>query len=258
VKGNARIFEEKLDPKYDEKKRFETIATKVQGQLRDIDNLLPEAYRGKKLVSTRAWLSRLFMEGVTSQRSNNSSRLRRVAGADIFECSKVDLLLADVRLEKFQELIGWYIEDGTSGAYSTLDFPILHKDWNGEYDIKTCFLHPCLMRAIWTLSADGDLRNKGDRTGIDYDALYDQYLEMLTTGLRDGSRSITNVFSEWDRVVFPNSQSAHVRQRGSGLKRGGNEKAMEALRAEKQAEAEGDVNGNGGETASQGGTSSND
>ncbi|KAJ6496943.1 hypothetical protein DFH09DRAFT_1336945 [Mycena vulgaris] len=252
------------------------------------------------------------MERVTSHRSNTSSRLRRVAGADIFECSKVDLLLPDVRLEKFQVQIGWYTEDGTSGAYSTLDVPILHKDWSGEYDIKTRFLHPCLMclyatlirgptaatvmlqrasdshvvvavpntenmerilaidhtepgaiagsavLAIWTLSADGDLRNKGDRTGIDYDALYDQYLEILTTGLRDGSRSITNVFSEWDRVVFPNSQSGHIRQRGSGLKRGGNEKAMEALKAEKQAEAEGDVDGNGGETASQGGTSSND
>ncbi|KAJ7097356.1 hypothetical protein C8R44DRAFT_535106, partial [Mycena epipterygia] len=237
-----RIFEEKLDPKYDDKKRFETMATKVQGQLRDIDNLLPEAY-------------------LTSQRSNTSSRIRRVAGADIFECSKVDLLLPDVRLEKFREQIGWYIEEGTSGGYSSLDVPILHKDWSGEYNIKTCFLHPCLMRlyatlirgptaatimlqhasdsnvvvtipnsenmqrilaidhtepgaiagsavlAIWALSADGDLRDKGDRTGIDYDALYDQYLEILTTGLRNRSRSIVNVFSEWDRVVFPTSQS---------------------------------------------------
>ncbi|KAJ7137150.1 hypothetical protein C8R44DRAFT_729060 [Mycena epipterygia] len=111
---------------------------------------------------------------------------------------------------------------------------------------------------IWALSADGDLREKGDRTGINYNALYDQYLEILTTGLRDRSRSIVNVFSEWDRVIFPTSQSEHGRQSSSSLKRGGNEKAMKALRAEKQAEAEGDDDGNGGETVSQGGRSSND
>lgn len=34
----------------------------------------------------------------------------------------------------------------TVDGYSTLDIPILHADWAGEYDINTCFLNPSLMR----------------------------------------------------------------------------------------------------------------
>ncbi|KAJ7797351.1 hypothetical protein B0H14DRAFT_3493822 [Mycena olivaceomarginata] len=48
VKGNTHIFEEAFDPAYDEKKRFETSATKIQGQLRDIEKLLPDGYQGEK------------------------------------------------------------------------------------------------------------------------------------------------------------------------------------------------------------------
>lgn len=86
------------------------------------------------------------MGGVTSQRSNTSTRLRKAAGADIFDCKSTDLLSPSVRLKKFRDDIGWYVEEGSSGGYSSLDVPILHRDWNGKYDIKTCFLNPALMR----------------------------------------------------------------------------------------------------------------
>ncbi|KAJ7132507.1 hypothetical protein C8R44DRAFT_529853, partial [Mycena epipterygia] len=242
VKGNSRLFDEAKDDKYDEKKRFDTRAMKIQGQLRDLEK---------------------FMVGVTSQRSNTSNRLRHVAGAAIFDCSATDLLDPNDRLEIFREQIGWYAEEGRSGAYSSLDVPILHADWSGEYDIKTCFLNPVLMRlyaglirgpsvvtamlkhqksgrdgalvvlpksdtmehifgldhtepgaiagsavlAVWTLSGDTALRDRGDKTNIDYDARFDEYLEILLVGLQDGSQSILKVFREWDRFLFPNSTS---------------------------------------------------
>ncbi|KAJ7076257.1 hypothetical protein B0H15DRAFT_805705 [Mycena belliarum] len=273
VKGNAHIFEEALDPKYNEKKsKFCPKAIK-------------ESFRGEEDLDCPS--------GVTSQRSNTGTRLRKIAGAAIFDCSPTDLLVSDVRLEKFREQIGWYVEEGASGAYSSLDVPILHKDWSGEYDIKTCFLNRCLMRlyvalirgptaaaamaqadkqdmnstiavhvansdnmeqifridhtepgaiagvavlAIWALSADNFLRDHGDRTNIDYETLFNDYLEILIVGLRDGNRSILNVFNEWDRAIFPMSESGHGKNPG-GRKRDGNKKAMEALRAEKQAAA---------------------
>ncbi|KAJ7092945.1 hypothetical protein B0H15DRAFT_776958 [Mycena belliarum] len=295
VKGNASIFNEKRDPKYDEKKRFDTTASKVQGQLRDIGKVLPDEYRGNISSKSRGWISRLFMTGVTTQRSNTSTRLRKVAGPAIFDCSPSDLLLPETRVEKFKEHIGWHSEEDTGGAYSTLDVPILHEDETAVYDIKTCFLNPCLMRvslyasiirgpsaatamlqnekqggsdtvitipntetmeqifgmdhtepgaiagsavlAIWTLSGDTKLRERGDKTNIDYNTLFDQYLEILTVGLRDKSRSILNVFREWDRAIFPASESGYGRsQADRGSNDSGNQRAMEALRAEKQAE----------------------
>ncbi|KAF7347042.1 hypothetical protein MVEN_01457900 [Mycena venus] len=294
VKGNTHIFEEAFDPAYDEKQRFETTANKIQGQLRDIEKVLPDGYRGEKTKLGKAWVARAFMSGASLQRGNTSTRLRKVAGASIFDCSPADLLLSDVRREKFREQIGWYVKEGTSGAYSCLDVPILHDGWNGEYDIATCFLNRTLMRlyvaiirgpsaatamlqqlrvgggsdvvvtiqsgdnmerihgidhtepgaiagsavlAIWALSADTCLRSRDDHTNIDYDALFDQYLEILLVGLRNKVRSILNVFREWDRIVFPNSEfslgSGNVQNNASD---GGNQKALEAMRAEGEAD----------------------
>ncbi|KAJ6472039.1 hypothetical protein C8R45DRAFT_936697 [Mycena sanguinolenta] len=235
-----------------------------------------------------------FMAGVTSQRPNTSTRLRHAAGAAIFDCSPADLMDPDVRLRKFRDQIGWYLKEGGGGAYSSLDVPILHADWSGEYDIKTCFLGRSLMRlyvglirgpsaaalmlqnekaraegtsdvvvsiqrtdnmeriygmdhtepgtiagsavlAIWALSADTVLRDHGDKTNIDYDALFDQYLEILLEGLRDKSQSIQHVFREWDRVIFPNSESGYSGKLRNDPTDGGNQRALDALRAEKQA-----------------------
>ncbi|KAJ7897612.1 hypothetical protein B0H14DRAFT_2557612 [Mycena olivaceomarginata] len=228
----------------------------------------------RRQSSVRRSDHRQFMRGVTLQRGNNSTRLRRTAGASIFDCSAADLLLPDVRRDKFREqLIGWQVGEGTSGAYSSLDVPILHNGWAGEYDIKTCFLYRTLMRLYvaiirgptsatamlqqhragsdvaisvqssdnmerhWALSADTCLRSRGDHTNIDYDTLFDQYLEILTLGLCEKSRSILNVFKEWDRIIFPNSEfslgggNAH-----NSPGDGGNQRALDAMRAEKEAD----------------------
>lgn len=74
VKGNAHIFEEAFDPAYDERKRFETSATKIQGQLRDIEKLLPDGYQGEKTKLGKTWVGRavsvlfLFLLSVNESR----------------------------------------------------------------------------------------------------------------------------------------------------------------------------------------------
>jgi hypothetical protein len=52
----------------------------------------------------------------------------------------------------------------------------------------------------------------GTNTGINYGKDFEAYLEILTTGLRKKKKSILDVFREWDRAVFPNSDSSLVRQ----------------------------------------------
>ncbi|KAJ7677290.1 hypothetical protein B0H17DRAFT_1207204 [Mycena rosella] len=257
------VFGATLDDDYDPQKRFDR--EKVQGQLRDLLDILPDRLKGQ--IMQEGWFRRAFMAGVNSQRSNTSTRIQHVAGTSIYDCSAGDLLTPAAR-RKFREEIGWYdFEDGderpggTPGEYASLDVSILHKNGSKEYDIHTCFLSPVLMRlfvalirganaaaamlkdesdesfivpktdnmerihqidhtepgviaassvlAIWGKSADVCLQTRGDHTHIDYEQRSEEYLEILTTGLRKKSPSILRVFSEWDRVVFPNAETSH-------------------------------------------------
>ncbi|KAK7059477.1 hypothetical protein R3P38DRAFT_2758910 [Favolaschia claudopus] len=91
-------------------------------------------------------LSRACVYVRCTQLGNTSTRLRRTAGAAIFNCGATDLLSPDARSSKFRELIGWRVEERTGGTYSTLDVPVLHEGWGGEYDYQTCFLNKMLMR----------------------------------------------------------------------------------------------------------------
>jgi hypothetical protein len=50
----------------------------------------------------------------------------------------------------------------------------------------------------------------GTNTGINYGKDFGEYLEILMKGLRKKKKSILNVFREWDRVIFPNSDSSLV------------------------------------------------
>ncbi|KAJ7315116.1 hypothetical protein DFH08DRAFT_972156 [Mycena albidolilacea] len=77
-----------LDDSYDEKKRFD--GAEVQGQFRDLIKMLPAQYKGK--VKREAWFQRAFLKGMSDRRSNTSSRIRRVAGASIYDCLAGSLL----------------------------------------------------------------------------------------------------------------------------------------------------------------------
>jgi len=53
-----------------------------------------------------------------------------------------------VRKAKFCEQIGWVNE---TGMYSSVDVPILHKDWHGEYSLSSIFLNPMLMGVSFSI-----------------------------------------------------------------------------------------------------------
>ncbi|KAJ7447503.1 hypothetical protein B0H11DRAFT_2248233 [Mycena galericulata] len=190
--------------------------------VRNSDNV-PDHYKGN--VRKEAWFKRAFLDGMNSQRSNTSTRIRRGAADSIYDCRAADTrTLSDRR--KFREEIGWYkYEDREGGEYAPLDVPILHEDGGREYNIHTCFLNPVLLRltslkavcrddnmgrihginhtepgaivgtcvlANWGKSPDVRLHPRGDDTNIDYERRFEEYLEILTTGLRKkGPRSVS-------------------------------------------------------------------
>ena len=81
------------------------------------------------------------MNGLNAQRYNTATRIRHNCASILVVCES-DLLQPDTRRAKFREEIGWVSETGT---YSSVDVPILHKDWNGGYSLPSVFLNPKLM-----------------------------------------------------------------------------------------------------------------
>jgi len=63
----------------------------------------------------------------------------------LFGVSDTDVLHAETRKEKFQNPIGWVVENGC-GSYSSANVEVLHKNYDGSYDINTFFLNPMLMQ----------------------------------------------------------------------------------------------------------------
>ena len=81
------------------------------------------------------------MSGLNTQRHNTATRIRHNC-ASILGVSENDLLTSEVRKDKFREEIGWVSE---ARVYSSVDVPILHKEWRGEYTLSSVFLNPKLM-----------------------------------------------------------------------------------------------------------------
>jgi len=81
------------------------------------------------------------MNGLNTQRHNTATRIRHNC-ASILGASESDIFKSDLRKTKFREEIGWVSE---TGVYSSVDAPILHKDWHGEYSLSSVFLNPKLM-----------------------------------------------------------------------------------------------------------------
>ncbi|KAF7335484.1 hypothetical protein MVEN_02201900 [Mycena venus] len=86
--------------------------------------------------------------------------------------------------------------------------------------------------AIWGKSMDVQLKARGDTTNINYEARFEEYLDILLTGLRKKTPSILNIFSEWDRIIFPDAKASHVDPERKTSKSDGYKRAMEAMRAE--------------------------
>ncbi|KAJ3488400.1 hypothetical protein NLJ89_g11619 [Agrocybe chaxingu] len=287
---NEDLFQVELNEDYDVDERFENDENMVQGQLRDVLDLLRGKVAGQALKET--WVAKTFTRGVNAQCYNSAARVRHGC-ASILGVSDNDLLNAPERLEKFKHLIGWVPNGRGGGSYSTVDVAILHKNYSGLFvaiirgpeagkqfmggvvsNPKTetmASIHrlrhttPGAIATVsifarWALSGDECLQPVGARTGIKYFSDYEDYLSLLTKGLRKKKMSTVAIFREWDRLVFPDTDSSLVgcseSNRKDGLKR-----AMDLLDADYEEEDTGaadvigdegagpsvDDSGNGGE-----------
>lgn len=77
-----------------------------------------------------------------------------------------------------------------------------------------------LSQSRWALSADDCLQSVGANTGINYGRDFEEYLEVLMTGLQKKKKSVLNIFRQWDQVIFPNSDSSLVGHADKDTSRG--------------------------------------
>jgi hypothetical protein len=93
-----------------------------------------------------------------------------------------------------------------------------------------------IYQARWALSADDVLQEVGSSTGINYFNDLEEYLNILETGLRRKKKSVLNIIREWDKKIFPNSDSSLVVKE---KKKDGNsrlKKVMDNLEADSEEE----------------------
>ncbi|KAJ7651756.1 hypothetical protein B0H17DRAFT_1215216 [Mycena rosella] len=187
----------KLDDQYNHLERFENHASKVQGELVDLLDLLPQKFHGEIMQSK--WLIKTFHKAMQNQRSNTHTRLRNQCRPEIFDCMAINLFSIESHRDKFRQMIGYVERDNRSARYDRFNVPSLHKNYNGSFDIET---------ARWAVSADTTLTVQGVQTGINWHADLEKCIQYLQNGLDRHKASVLKLFREWDELFFPNSETS--------------------------------------------------
>ncbi|KAK7025896.1 hypothetical protein R3P38DRAFT_2475216, partial [Favolaschia claudopus] len=60
----------------------------------------------------------------------------------------------------------------------------------------------------WGLSADAQLKMRGQQTGINWHKHQESYLQYLLEGLRQRSKPVMELFRVWDAELFPDTESS--------------------------------------------------
>ncbi|KAJ7108278.1 hypothetical protein C8R44DRAFT_680410, partial [Mycena epipterygia] len=225
LRDRKHAFTTPVDEAYNPLERFDTDASKLQGQLADLRAIFPEALRNKMKDMEKNGLA-------DAQRSNISTRVRRAAGPDIFDCTSNDLLTSKSRSDKFRRQIGWtFAANSTSTRSSSTRnsiwyifaaivrrvsavallkdgrSPIVQAETNDQiWGLQHTTPGDIAASAIagrFALSADESLRENGTATGINWAADYEMYLKYLTTGLDKRKASVLKIFRVWDDIFFP-------------------------------------------------------
>ncbi|KAJ6523334.1 hypothetical protein B0H19DRAFT_1201873 [Mycena capillaripes] len=66
----------------------------------------------------------------------------------------------------------------------------------------------CTTLAIWMLSADTKLTERGDQTGINYRQRHATYAKRLRDGIRNKKAWAVNLLKYWDSILFPNNDDS--------------------------------------------------
>ncbi|KAJ7048130.1 hypothetical protein C8F01DRAFT_1268518 [Mycena amicta] len=170
TKAISKTFKLDLSADYNKAHRFDKIANKVQGELREAHNLLPADYRGR-VQRKKQWVAYEFNYGFKHQRWDTASRIRRSLDG-VWKHHLGDAIgnVADMRDSRaragWAERIGGHDDEAGKKVYEIFDAPILHSDDASSFDANTFLYHPLLMHiAMATLFGPAKAENAATGKG---------------------------------------------------------------------------------------------
>ncbi|KAF8182253.1 hypothetical protein K438DRAFT_1601054 [Mycena galopus ATCC 62051] len=268
-KAAPRIFEAKKTEPYNELQRFNTVKSKVQGELR------------------------AFRKGMDRQRSNTSSRLRNYIGTVFAHhipgrvASGDDIADATIRAGYFDLIGGRTVEKEVNGAvvrkreYNAFDARVLHSDMAEKFNVETFLRSELLIHVTaalvygpqkarslatntgsgsttscmadihgvthttpgmvanaailtcWTLSADVELQRRGKQTAIDWLKMHEDIHAYLIDGIHQKRSPVITLFRAWDDELFPDTETSlgtSADSDGASANQSGLQQALEVLR----------------------------
>ncbi|EJD36748.1 hypothetical protein AURDEDRAFT_188282 [Auricularia subglabra TFB-10046 SS5] len=149
-------FKTERDENFDPKARHDSDRNRVQGQLREIYNMLPTQL---KPHFQEYWFAKEFNYGMRTQVSNTATRMRG-DGVHILLPGEADHTLAsEDRFEHFKERLGYQpAANGKPANYPPIECPLLHEGpiVDGEYELSKRF-KPYYFKLIHILYLRGQM-----------------------------------------------------------------------------------------------------
>ncbi|KAJ7797628.1 hypothetical protein B0H14DRAFT_2910269 [Mycena olivaceomarginata] len=151
---DERVWAVQRDEMFTRTKEFDSDEGRIQGQLLDVLDVLPEDVHEWRQDE---WLSLAFMDGMDGERATIAHRIRS---------QSLSTLVADVtgfesstsRKSTFHNLIGYNAPTETSHAfYSSYKVAILYDEYDGTVDLDHIFRHPVLLRVRCNLMLNDPL-----------------------------------------------------------------------------------------------------
>ncbi|EGO20831.1 hypothetical protein SERLADRAFT_442194 [Serpula lacrymans var. lacrymans S7.9] len=212
----TRTFQTSLDNEYDPLDRFDTIGSKLQGQLWDIMDVLPVKYHDdlQKCCSVmecknkgQIWLVVFELEAQLYFNVLKETYEYHINYAGKFDVKSVFLNPI------LQKTISCIIRGPASVILMNEGEPSRATRNNETMDLKWGLDHttPGMIAASavlarWTLSPDDYFKERGAESGIHWHEDFDNYLQFLLSGLKKQKQSVLHIFRQWDMALFPNTE----------------------------------------------------
>ncbi|KAJ7203005.1 hypothetical protein GGX14DRAFT_570269 [Mycena pura] len=218
------VFENAVDDNYNPLERFsKELGTqpqaRIQGAIRDLLELIPKNYQTPDQLN--GFVKTEFLAGMKDQRYAYRNGLR--ANPALFGRT-IPEFQSSAEREKLTELVGRRLKKNKTDEYyyDTFNVPLLHEDYDGEFDVDKIFLNEKLFivetvdklwglkkttpsmiagEAVWLRwihSRDEESLPIGDVTSIDWAREYDAYMRFLMEGLDAQTDCVLNIFRRWD------------------------------------------------------------